>query len=181
MSPQSAPSGSVCAFPTHIGSLVETHENRADAASGRSTAPPVVRLRHAIGTQLATEPSAPIATAINVDAAAWASGAPAEAFPPAVADHLEQSERCIRTDECESFALVGPGAERPGLVDALELRRRTRLLQQRVQCLHGLGLRGGVEGSRQPRAELACSRGVIGRRPIPRPRGTLAPSHTPAQ
>src|SRR6476619_8638881 len=161
MSPQSAPSGSVCAFPTHIGSLGETHEDRADHGSGRSTAPPVVRLRHAIGTQLATESSAPIATAIDVDAAAWASGAAAEAFPPAVADYLEQSERCIRTDEYESFALVGPGAERPGLVDALELRRRTRLLQHRVQCLHGLGSRGGVEGSRQPRAELARPRDVI--------------------
>src|SRR6478672_2243122 len=115
MSPQSAPSGSVCALPTHIGSVGETHEDRAAHGSGRSTAPPVVRLRHPIGTQSTTEPSAPIAAAIDIDAAAWASGAAAEAFPPAVADHLEQSERCIRTDKCESLALVGPGAERPGL------------------------------------------------------------------
>src|SRR4029077_9274916 len=135
--------------------------DRADRGSGRSPAPARVRLRHAIGTEFRTEASAPIAAAVDVHAAAWASGAAAETLPAAIADHLEQAERCIRSEECESFALVGPGAERPGLLDALQLRRRSRLLKDRVQLFHGHALRGGVEGGRQPRAELARLRDVI--------------------
>src|SRR5262249_51209523 len=135
-----------------------------------STATPIVRLRHAIGTQLATEAAAPVAAAVDVDTATWTSRTAPETLPTAVADHLEQAERSVRSEKRESLALVRPGCEPPGARTALEPRRRAELLHYRVQRLHRLGLRGGIEGSRQPCAQLTRTGDVVARDRVRGPR-----------
>src|SRR5262245_60220065 len=115
------------------------------ALSAKPKAAAIVGLGHAVGAQVAAVAPAVVPAPVDVDAAARASDAPAQALPADLADRLEQSQRGVRSKESEPFALGGPRAEAPARGPALQCRRSAELPHDVVQHMHGLLLARRVE------------------------------------
>src|SRR5438128_1611239 len=122
-------------------------------------------LVRAVGAQLAAVAAAPVARAVDEDAAARMGLAAAEPREAVLADRLEQGERRRRGEELDPGALVGAVAEAPPTAGPLELRRPAVLREERVERRDGVLLGGGVEGLAQalPQVARAGNAGLVDR------------------